>query len=239
MKIAFCIPLSWSSIPRETFKSVLAIKAPADSTFEPIIETCVPLDLNRNRLVEEAIGRRSDYIFFADMDMTFPPDCVLKLLENCTDSTPIVSGVYYRKKEPHYPVCGRYVEWSKELEPYKFSLKNKGFMYFNETQYLFYRPVDAITAKEPMQIDVSGIGCLLIKTSVFNKLNQPYFKYVNGYMDGDHTLGRISEEMMFWANVKRAGIKVLCDPRVQCRHLVEDWVGQSEASMPVYKGAPV
>lgn len=231
------LPITWSSVPRETFKSILELEKPKNVNVIPFIHTVSPLDFNRNDAIERAIfDFKADYIAMFDADQTFPRDTLIRLLETNSDKNPVTTGVYYRKTFPHYTVVGNYVPMSDKIEMKKTALKSMGFMN-GEEQCLFYTPVDPPDRTTPFEVDVSGAGCLLIKTSVFARISQPYFKYFNGYQTGDHSIGRISEEMWFFACLKKEGIRVMCDPRVQCGHLMTKEVTYKDAILPEVMGA--
>ena len=70
-------------------------------------------------------------------------------------------------------------------------------------------------------IDVFGLGSVLVRASVFRALKQPYFKYLDPYLSGDHSFGLASEDMHFCSEIKKAGIRVLCDPSIVSPHLAE------------------
>lgn len=215
MKLVICIPCSWDRVPRAFFQSYINFEIPKDIEVKTLIRTDVPLDLCRNELASRALDMKADYLLWLDADMTHPKDTIQKLLDCKTE---VATGVYYRKKAPHYPVVGNYTPWMPEMELYRRTLEQRGFMKGNE-QTLFYKP---ITGKDrPFYCDVSGMGCVLMASGVLLGIESPWFRYYNGHQDGDHTLGQISEEMKLWSDFKKLGIRTLCQPAVRCGHLVE------------------
>jgi len=59
------------------------------------------------------------------------------------------------------------------------------------------------------------MGCALIKTDVFNRLNFPYFNWVN-YQNNSV----LSEDLYFCKICKEANIPVYVDTRVGCGHML-------------------
>lgn len=225
------MPASMAYVSRRMFESFLDMMHPSvlDELYRfhqirviPLIHKLMPIDLNRNDAFERAIhDYQADYIMSCDADMVFQKDTLLKLVSHISDQYPVVTGVYYRKSEPHYPVIGKYVDWSEAIEPRRGALKRHGFITSAGEQCLYYKPVNVDPLLEPFEVDVFGAGCFLVKTDALKALEQPYFRYFNGFGSGDHTFGRISEDMAFAASLKKAGLKVLCVPSCQAGHLSE------------------
>jgi glycosyltransferase involved in cell wall biosynthesis len=103
----------------------------------------------REKLVEEAIKLQSDYVLWLDSDMMFPSNVILRLLAHNKD---IVACNYMKRSLPMKPVA--YVDlndWDSwvPLEPQEELVKVQGV----------------------------GMGCMLMKTEVFKKLEKPYFEF--------------------------------------------------------------
>ena len=64
------------------------------------------------------------------------------------------------------------------------------------------------------------MGCVLVKTEIFKKLSRPYFRYSYD-PEKDATHLKLSEDMYWCAQLKKAGVPILIDPSVQCGHLME------------------
>lgn len=67
-----------------------------------------------------------------------------------------------------------------------------------------------------LKCDVMGTGFLLIKTSVFEKLPQPWFFYKH---DGDEIIE--GDDVWFCNRAKEAGFDIWCDPEVKIFHIGE------------------
>lgn len=227
----------WPTVSTRFFRSFTAMTGPdiqeqMEQTFGVKMVTMLhdkfPIDLNRNSAVDRAEREfKADYIQFIDADQVFPKDTIPRLFKHITDETPVSTGVYWRKGGSMRCVQGNYAE-NKRHENKMGSLKEQGFVAPDESQCLYYQPLTAFDVVEP--VDVSGMGCLLARMDVFKKLDLPYFKYVNGYSTGgDFTFEGCSEEMWFFAQLKKKGIRMMCDPSIRCGHLVEKVIGCQES----------
>lgn len=231
------VPNTWPTVSRRFWESYVAMTGPdvqeeMDSKYNVKMVTMThdkfPLDLNRNSAVDRASREfKADYIQFLDSDQVFPKDTIPKLMAHVTDETPVATGLYWRKGGSMRCVAGKYAPNSRH-ETKMGSLKEQGFIAPDGSQCLYYQPLTSYDVAEP--IDVSGMGCLLARMDVFKALEHPYFKYVNGYSTGgDFTIDHASEEMWFFAQLKKKGIKMMCDPSVRCGHLKEVVVGCPES----------
>lgn len=229
MKVVIYLPLFGSHpINPKVFKSFVdMICEPIDAQVIPFIHTIGPeLAYNRNDAIERILSDHNpDFIMCCDADMTFPKNALKSLLGSIGDAG-VCTGLYWRKAFPDRCVIGHYSSWDSHNLHYKNGLRELGFIDPNGEQCLFYKAVDNIHMVA--QIDVFGMGCVLIKADVFRQLKQPYFKYFNGYQTGDHSFGVISEEMYFCSEVHKKGIKVLADPGVKCGHITEIVVSEPQ-----------
>ena len=67
-----------------------------------------------------------------------------------------------------------------------------------------------------IEIHGGGMGCILVKTHVFERLRYPWFDWVN-YSDKHR--GMLSEDLFFCEKLRKAGIPRYVDTRVSCGHL--------------------
>jgi len=94
-------------------------------------------------------------------------------------------------------------------------------------QLSYYTPLQDFDTKQA--IDVSGVGCLMVKTDVFKKIPMPWFRYYDPYLlGGDFSITGISEEMHTFASFHKAGIKTLLVPEVKCGHECLKVIGSPE-----------
>lgn len=137
----------------------------------------------RNNLVQSGIDIKADYILFMDADMRFPKDTLKRLLSH--------------KKE----IIG--VNATTRAEPVSPTARN---IQINEDGSVIFLPVYS-NVKEGIEV-VDGIGCgiMLIKTSIFEKLEKPYFYFE--LLKKNKLLG---EDIYFCIKARDAGIDTWVD----------------------------
>ena len=140
----------------------------------------------------------ADYLLFVDSDVAFSSNALKKLASH---DKSIVSGLYFSKNPPFIPQM-----YEKNKEGYKPILDYENGL---------------------VEVDSVGAGFLLIKTSVFKKLAEPYFSFSDKIGSGDQPL---SEDMFFCDKSKKAGFKIYCDTSVKCAH-----VGQQIVTEQAFK----
>jgi len=157
---------------------------------------------NRNTIIEQALEQNCTHILFLDDDIAFQPDLLLRLLNHNKD---IVCGLQYMRNYPHYPLIFDTVDE-----------KGRCFHHFlsdNESGLI--------------EIVAAGLGCVLIKTSVFYELmNQKLDidqhgiakRFIRlGELDSDHWC----DDLGFWMKVRQAGFKLFCDLDTLVGHNVD------------------
>lgn len=131
---------------------------------------------NRNGLVKVAQEKSSTHILFVDADMIFPHTGLQTLLEHDKD---IVGATACHRKEGEGHAIGIPLDQSKS---------------FN-------------FEKEPMtKMDIMGLPFTLIRMSVFEKLQKPYFAE-----PFDQFGDLVPEDNYFYINCRRAGFDIWCD----------------------------
>jgi hypothetical protein len=119
----------------------------------------------RERLIQQAIEVKSEWALWLDSDMMFPSTTLLRLLAHNQD---IVACNYMKRSHP---------------------FKSVTFMDTNDWES--WVPIQS--EDELLTAEATGMGCLLMRTSVFQKLNKPYFEYTyepktKDWMGEDFTL---------------------------------------------------
>lgn len=229
-KVVVSIPITWDKVSTAFFQSFLDItrydiqkelREKYDLSLNFMVTQTFPIDRNRNEVIEMAMEQyQADYLLFLDADQVFPKLTIPWLFESlfAKPEFDVVSGVYFKKNDDNHAVLGHYVP---DIDPeVRKVLRRYGFADDNG-QYLFYRPQQSFLHGKSFPIDVSGMGCLLVRTECLKRIEQPYFKYFDRFLCPDWTEKGLSEDMVFFAKLKQAGIKVLCDSRVMCGHLKE------------------
>jgi GT2 family glycosyltransferase len=184
MNVAICIPA------RDTvctgFAHDLAILAsrwfselPSGSGFNIHTVSGTLIADQRMKLVLMAIKSGADYVLFLDSDMRFPSDTLHRLIVRDAD---IIAANYPTRRKP---------------------VKTVAFSDFKKLECI-YTDDDSVGTQE---VDAVGMGCMLIKTSVFKKLPIPWFdvKYEQDLK------AHVGEDMYFCHLAKKHGLKVYID----------------------------
>lgn len=154
----------------------------------------------RNRLAKLAVDGGYDYLFFIDDDVTPKPDALLMLLEHDVD---VCLGYYLHRTRS-------YVEESKT------NLCKLGeHSFLNQYTREELRELRE-SGKNLIKVHGGGLGCSLIKSSVFNRIKWPFFRW---YIYGKEGYGILSEDLYFDVKCEKAGIPIHADTRVHCGHL--------------------
>lgn len=149
------------------------------------------VDVNRNKIVEEAIKQGTTHLMFIDADMVFPDDGVMQLFKQDKD---IIGANYNVRLDPTSPdFSGPTVKMLVDGKPV--SMVNKDF------------------PTELFECYALGTGFMMIKTEVFKKLKYPYFEAIID-RKGHHT-----EDVEFCRRANEAGFKIYCDPTIKMGHI--------------------
>lgn len=194
-KIRMCIGIPATDSVCTTFLRTMLIRMEEWSQiFElvPIIETCIPIDEARNKIVEAAIVAKCDYIFFIDTDTIIERGQLEKLLSHDKDA---ITGVSYMRNTPH------------------FSLIRK------KISYRLYSPIEP-SGTELIKIDGAGFGCFLIKVAAFEKIEYPWFRF--HFFKFKDQWRHLGEDLFLCEQLQNAKIDIYCDPTVGCTHVGTD-----------------
>lgn len=140
----------------------------------------------RNQIVSVAQRERCSHILFLDDDMAPPVDTLARLLAPNRD---IVTGLYLSRNLPHFPLI------FTRIGPGGAS----GCPLTDETQGVI--PVAA-----------AGLGCCLMKTTVFDRLEPPYFRL------GELHPETWSDDLGFFYRWSQVGGDVWCDTDCRVGH---------------------
>lgn len=135
------------------------------------------LDLLRNQLIQAAQKTNSDFYMMIDSDMVFPPNTIERLIAHDKE---FVGCNYTRRRAPFDPIA----------------CKGDG-----NTR------VDPLTSSGLEAIALMPTGVIMIKPSVFQKIQYPWFE--NIWRKSDNSL--VGEDVVFCAKANKAGIPVYCD----------------------------
>lgn len=146
---------------------------------------------NRNIIVKQALENGCSHIFFIDDDIVLPPDILIQLICHNVDS---VSALMLMRDYPHKPLI------------FKSFDDNGG------AEHIFMDDPDVQT-NSLIPIAASGLGCCLIKTKVFSKLEEPFFRFGEVDLDG------LSEDLGFFRRVQKLGLQHWCDLNATVGHM--------------------
>lgn len=215
MKVVFCIPgntfsgeflRSWSNLLATCLNRGIEVKMSTE--YSPMVHyaraKCLKADVLRGDSQLPFNGEPYDYIMWIDSDMVFSPENFLALLES-----------------PHDITCGNYMMLDKL---HTTSVQSWDEEYFKQHgTFQFMKPIDIIHHTEDRYIPVSysGMGWMLIKYGVIEKMKYPWF-YHPLIAIGD-TVDMCSEDVAFCRNAAKHGINVYIDKTI--------WVGHYKSSV--------
>ena len=152
----------------------------------------------RDDLVAYALGKGYSYMLFVDSDTAPPPNALADMLSHDVD---VCLGYYQHSGEEDGLTC----IWKP-----------------SESGVYSGRELHDLEARGEYLVEAwrGGLGCALVKASVFSKLSKPYFSVLR---NADGT--KLSEDYYFCSACRRAGLKVYTDTRVACRHVIKRTVG--------------
>lgn len=163
----------------------------------------------RNKIVDKAFELCADYVLMVDNDVTPPKDALLNLLSHDVD---VVLG-YYAHRNADNVYTGRVCVCKY--------LKDDGTPWFNyplESEWTADELREKREAGEYLiQIHGGGMGCALINMSVFDRLDYPWYDWVNYH---DKKIGMLSEDLYFCEKCKADFTPIYTDTRVACGHLM-------------------
>jgi hypothetical protein len=103
----------------------------------------------RESLIKQAIEVGAEWVLWLDSDMMFPPTTLLRLLGHNQN----IVGCNYMKRA--YPF--------------------KSVAYTDTSDWESWIPIQY--SDELVDAEASGMGCVLMRTEIFQKLEKPYFEY--------------------------------------------------------------
>jgi len=189
IKLAILIPCRESVYSLFTASLVEKVKTTtmAGIDVHVIYDQSTILLTQRERLAQQALTMKADYALWLDSDMMFPSTTAMRLMAHNVD---IVCCNYMKRSVPlqtvAYPERGDWENWL---------------------------PLEA--DQELQEVEGIGMGCMMMKTEVLNKLVPPYFAFE--YKDKEWH----GEDFFFQSKLRKAGYKILVDMNLsfQVRHV--------------------
>lgn len=205
MKILIAVP-TFENIFPDTYKSIYDVD-PAGNELSFEYVRGYDCATARNKIAQLALDQKADYVLMVDNDVTLPKDAIINLTEDLKE---VCLGYYaHRDADNVYRgrtcICKLYDE--------------NGVKYFNYPLESEYTASELASLRQlgeyKIQIHGGGMGCAFIKTDVFNKVNYPWYDWVN-YKGR----GMLSEDLYFCEGCRKKGITIYADTRVNCGHLL-------------------
>lgn len=163
----------------------------------------------RNQISYAAVENGADLLLWVDSDMKFEADAVLKLFDTMQETgADLVCGLYTTKRRPIKPTIYKRLDAEPEGETMHVSM---------ETYYDF--PKD-----EPFEVQGCGFAFVLTKVDLFRFL----WKYEQPFAP----LPLLGEDLSCCYRIRKAGGKMVCDPRVKVEHLGVFEVGADDIEYP-------
>ena len=154
----------------------------------------------RNNIFSRALDLGVDYVMMVDSDVTVPCNALKYLLEDDVD---VVMGYYAHREKGTQSSTKTNCCKRGELD---YSMQYDG----SELHAL------AEDGKHLERIHGGGMGCILVKRSVIERIPYPWFDWVN-YRDVNQSV--LSEDLFFCEQCRKYKIRVYADTRVACGHL--------------------
>lgn len=187
MKILIAVP-TFETIQPEVFKAIYDLR-PAGHELSFDFVKGYDCAVARNTIARMAQDRGVDYVLMVDSDTIVPPDTLELMLEDPVD---VCLGVCPRKNTTSGTTAIIKLGDPSYRDSYTYSDLPEG----------------------RTQVKGGGFACALVKTTVFTRLDYPYFQYTTS-TDGS----TLSEDFYFCSNAVFMGYDIYMDPRVRCGHM--------------------
>ncbi len=164
------------------------------------------IDDARNTLTESFLKSPTEWLFWMDSDMTFPPDTLVKLFDVVeAKEAKLATGVYYQRLGMNYPCI-----WTRGETTEGGQVTGMGDPRSKYNKYLASFAIIHPEKKEPFEVHSAGFGCVLSHRSVYEMMDRPWFKFI------DKTC---SEDFYFFVNARELGFKLWAVPDILLGHI--------------------
>lgn len=187
VKIAIGTPTG-GTIKTKTALTLVELVRTDNYEFLPIFMTGNYVAENREKIVKIAQDTHCTHLFFVDADISFNSSVISILVNHDKD---IVGGMYNYRFHPLTSVVKFFNEEGKTVT----SIEN--------------------IPSDLFKVPALGAGCLLIKMSVFEKLQKPYFQ-VEQNEEGNVIC---TTDVAFCEQARDKGFDVWCDPTLLIKHI--------------------
>ncbi len=207
MEILIAVP-TFESIFPDTYRSIYGVDPCGHDLLFDFVRgyDCATA---RNKIAQKAIDGGFDYVLMVDNDVVLPETVIKDML----DEPELVCLGYYAHRDTDNIYRGRTSVCRLE--------KPEGGLWYNYPLESEYTAEDLRKLRDQgikkVRIHGGGMGCALIRTSVFLETSYPWYDWVN-YQD-EHR-GMLSEDLYFCEKCKDAGVPVYTDTRAACGHVL-------------------
>lgn len=201
-------------------------KSLATSLYEAWDERPVDIAEKRNNLIKQAIAVNAQTIFFIGDDVHVPAHALELMLERHRLGAKAITGVY----------------WTKTAHP-------QPYIYRGYLDGAFYD----WKAGDYIEVDWAGCDCLMLDVAMLKSIPEPWFslKYDMSMAPPAKNIETAkapsnTEDLYFYAKLKDAGVKLMCDTAIQCFHeergtgllygLVDGMPQKDRAHIPTVQG---
>jgi len=143
-----------------------------------------PIHEMRNAIAMRSLELDCTHLIFLDADMVYPPDTITRLFSHDKD---IVGALTFKRWPNFEPLLF-------DGEPFKMTL------------------IDPIP-EGLVRVTATGTGCLLVKTSVFEHIEYPWFEF------GSNNGKPVGEDINFCYMAGEAGFGIYVDTTIRTEHL--------------------
>jgi hypothetical protein len=159
---------------------------------------CLGGDVQRGKDQKPFDGKINyDYLMWVDSDIHFTPGDFDRLIEDDKD---IVSGLYLMDGGSAFAAVR---EWDGEY------FKRHG-------AFQFFTPGEALGLIDPIEMNYTGMGFMLVKRGVFEAIEYPWFRQIEKRI-GD-MVDCTMEDVSFCLRAREKGYKIWIDPKVWVGH---------------------
>lgn len=187
-------------------------QAPVEFTIDMLPERCFPGDdlaMGRNRAAARFLDETdADYLWTLDTDIGFQLGTMERLLEGCTERTPVVGALYHVIHEHGDDGMGGPAELQSVPAAYRW--REVGIETYEE-----YPP-------GRMEVDVMGAGCLMMTRPVLAGIRQDFGDNWWSLVERNGSL--MGEDVSFFWRLKARGITPILDTTIATTHHKEIWV---------------
>lgn len=198
----------YNEIHPTTFMCMMKLMNQTPFGWKPIFHSSANVPNSRNKVVDVFLEQHkdSDWLFFIDADMVFEPIQFMALMQAMKDNLKagLIGGMYTKRDGSATPLIGWLDETGHPLQH----------------DEMIHRLVD--NRGKVVEADLVPTGFMLIRRSVFDKLDKPYFFVDWPWKDDPDKKDRMwSSDNVFCREVKKAGFEVLGHLGVELGHIGE------------------